>query len=67
MLQAVYEAAYDARAAALEHVGDVDAGYEGEDVDPRLLGASEKVLDTIQGNLTAGSYQFELMEEAVAR
>lgn len=65
--QAVYWTAYNARTVAGGHTGDVDADYDGEDVDPRLFGASAEVLDTMIERLKGCSYQFGRLEEAAER
>lgn len=65
--QAVYAAAYSARVITGGNSSDVEPGNVGEEVDPRLFGASAEVLDTIAGRLKEYSCQFGRLEEAVDR
>lgn len=65
--QAVYWAAYSAHAVADGHSSDVEAATEGEEVDPRLFGASAEVLDWMTERLKDCSGQFGRLEEAVDR
>lgn len=66
--QTVYGAAYSARAIAGGHSpSDIERGDEGEEVDPRLFGASPEVLDTMIERLKEYSSQFGRLGEAVDR